>query len=145
MKRFFLTLAVLLSVGAFVSAQEWLSDYPQALAQAKAQKKAVVIDFTGSDWCTWCMKLDREVFATAEFKNYAAQNLVLLRADFPKRHALPAAQEAHNEKLAARYHVNAFPTVIVLRSDGSKAGELGYQPGGPRPFLRSVEKLTGTR
>lgn len=141
MKRTILTIAALLAAGLFASAQEWLADYSQALAQAKAQKKPLLIDFTGSDWCGWCMKLDREVFATADFKAYAAKNLVLVRADFPKRHALPAAQRAHNEKLASRFHVNAFPTVVVLRPDGKKAGELGYRPGGPKPFINSVEKL----
>lgn len=145
MKRFVLTIAALLVLGTFASAAEWLTDYTQALHQAREQKKAVLIDFTGSDWCTWCMRLDREVFATAEFKSYAATNLVLLRVDFPRRNPLPAAQTAHNEKLAAQFGVNSFPTVVVLSPNGSKAGKLGYQAGGPRRFISSVEKLTGAK
>jgi len=145
MKRFILTLASLLVLGTFAPAAEWLTDYTQALQQAREQKKPVLIDFTGSDWCTWCMRLDQEVFATAEFKSYAAANLVLLKVDFPKRNPLPPAQNARNEKLAAQFGVRGFPTVVVLQPTGSKAGELGYQPGGPSRFISSVEKLTGAK
>jgi thioredoxin-related protein len=145
MKRFVLTIAALLVLGTFASAAEWLTDYSQALTQAREQKKPVLIDFTGSDWCSWCMRLDREVFATTEFKSYADRNLVLLRVDFPRRSPQPAALRARNEKLAAQFGVNSFPTVVVLKPSGSKAGELGYEAGGPRRFIGSVEKLTGAK
>jgi thioredoxin-related protein len=140
MKRQLLTLGALLVMSAFVSAAEWLTDYGQALKLAKEQNKAVLMDFTGSDWCGWCMKLDREVFSTSEFQNFADKRLVLLKVDFPRRRALPADQTAHNDRLASRFGVQAFPTIIVLRPDGSKAGQLGYEPGGPRRFIASVEK-----
>jgi thiol:disulfide interchange protein len=119
---------------------EWTSDYSQALKTAKAQNKPVLADFTGSDWCGWCMKLDREVFSTSEFKSFADKNLVLLKVDFPRGHRLPASVTAQNEKLASRYGVRSFPTVLVLHPDGKVAGKLGYQPGGPRSFISAVEK-----
>lgn len=143
MKRILaLTLAVLVSIGTWASADEWLTDYAQALTTAKAQSKPVLIDFTGSDWCGWCIKLDREVFSKEEFKNYAAQKLILLKVDFPRRKALPAREQAQNEQLATQYGIQGFPTVVVLKPNGSKAGELGYMPGGPKAFIAEIEKVT---
>ena len=143
MKRTLLSALAVFTLVSVASAQEWLTDYPKALSQAKTQQKPVLIDFTGSDWCGWCIKLDREVFSTGDFKSYAAQNLVLLKVDFPKRKPLPAQEQAQNRKLADQYGVQGFPTVVILRPDGSKAGELGYEPGGPRAFISSVERVTG--
>jgi len=141
MKRITLALAALVSMGTWASADEWLVDYAQALTTAKAQAKPVLIDFTGSDWCSWCMKLDQEVFSKEEFKTYAAKKLILLKADFPRRKALPAQQQAQNEQLATKYGIQGFPTVIVLKPDGSKVGELGYTPGGPKAFIAELEKV----
>jgi len=142
MKRLFLTLAAILTLGSLASADEWLTDYAKALNQAKTQNKAILIDFTGSDWCGWCIKLDKEVFKLQEFKSYAAEKLVLLKVDFPRGKALPAMETAQNEKLASQFRVQGFPTVIVLNPDGAKAGELGYLPGGPRAFIAALEKVT---
>jgi thioredoxin-related protein len=81
-----LSLALVTSTAAFAAAG-WDDDYEKALAQAKAEKKMVVLDFTGSDWCGWCIKLDKEVFSKKEFKDYAKDNLVLVEVDFRKRSA----------------------------------------------------------
>jgi len=142
MKRFFITVAAVLALVSFASADEWLTDYVKALAQAKAENKPVLIDFTGSDWCGWCMKLDREVFSVEAFKSYAAQKLVLLKIDFPRQKPQSAMERAQNERLASQYRVEGFPTVVVLKPDGTKAGELGYLPGGPRAFISALEKVT---
>jgi len=143
MKR--ILIALLLAVASFAYGQNWLTDYTAALAQAKAKNKPVLIDFTGSDWCGWCIKLDKEVFNTDEFKTYAAKNLVLLKVDFPKRTPLPPEQSARNTELAKRYGVQGFPTIILLHPDGTKAGEMGYQPGGPKAFISTMEKLSKNR
>ena len=145
MKRLLLTAVAFLTLGSFGLAEGWLTNYTEALAQAKAQKKAVLIDFTGSDWCGWCMKLDREVFQKDAFKQYASRNLILFKADFPRNRKLLAAVHAQNEKLAAEYKIKGYPTIIVLKPDGTQAGKLGYMPGGPQPFIKELEKLTGSR
>jgi thioredoxin-related protein len=119
----------------------WLTDIKQAKEQAQNGKKLILVDFTGSDWCGWCIKLDREVFSKPEFKEYADKNLVLLEVDFPKRKELSAAQKAHNLELAERYGIQGFPTIIVLNGEGKKLGELGYMPGGPSAFLAELDKL----
>jgi len=119
----------------------WQTDLPKAQAAAKAQNKLVLLDFTGSDWCGWCIKLKKEVFSTPEFAAYAAKNLVLVEVDFPRKKTLPAEQKKANDALAAQYKIEGFPTIIVLGPDGKKVGELGYQPGGPKAFIAELEKL----
>lgn len=119
----------------------WLTDMKQAREQAKSDNKLILVDFTGSDWCSYCIQLDREVFSKSEFKEYAEKNLVLLEVDFPKRKELSAAQKAHNLELAEKYGIQGFPTIVVLSSDGKKIGELGYMPGGPSAFLAELDKL----
>ncbi len=139
-KTMFLFCAALAVTTALASAQEWMTNYDDALKKAKSENKPILIDFTGSDWCGWCMKLDKEVFSLAEFQDYAAKKLVLLKADFPRHKELPAAEKAQNEKLASQFHIEGYPTIVVLDSNGKKEGELGYMPGGPKAFIAELEK-----
>ena len=140
MKKHFLLLACITSLSSLAFAGEWLTNYDEALSQAKSQKKQVLMDFTGSDWCGWCIKLDKEVFELPEFKSYADQNLVLLKVDFPRRKNLPEPEKAQNKQLAQKFKIEGYPTIVVLNSDGSKAGELGYVEGGPKAFLAELAK-----
>ncbi len=96
----------------------WLTDLPKAQAQAKNEKKLVLINFTGSDWCGWCIKLKKEVFDTKEFTDYAAKNLVLVEVDFPRGKQLSAEQKKANEALQAKYHAEGFPTIVALTNGG---------------------------
>jgi len=147
MKRLFalLTLA-LLSLGSLCATEaNWLTDYNQAVKQAAAEKKPLVMDFTGSDWCGWCIRLDKEVFSQPEFVEYAAQNLVLLKLDFPRKKQLPAAETAQNEKLAGRYSIQGFPTIVILDSKGKQLGQMGYEKGGAMSWIASLEKVTAKK
>ena len=144
MRSILLVLAAVVACGvtAFAEAKPgWLTDIKKAKEEAKSNQKLILVDFTGSDWCGWCIKLDREVFSKPEFKDYADKNLVLLEVDFPRRKEQSAAQKAHNLELAERYGVQGFPTIIVLNGEGKKVGELGYMPGGPSAFLAELDKL----
>ncbi len=119
----------------------WITDYKKAQEDAKAGKKLMLLEFTGSDWCGWCMKLDKEVFSTPEFQNYASRNLILVKLDFPRRRPQTEALKKQNEQLAQKYGIQGFPTIIVLNGQGEKVGELGYMEGGPSPFLAKLETL----
>jgi len=119
----------------------WVTDYKKAQEDAKAGKKLMLLEFTGSDWCGWCMKLDKEVFSTPEFQNYASKNLILVKLDFPRRRPQTEALKKQNEQLAQKYGIQGFPTIIVLNGQGEKVGELGYMEGGPSPFLAKLETL----
>ena len=120
---------------------KWLTDLPKAQEQAKAEKKLVMLDFTGSDWCGWCIKLNKEVFSQPEFSDYAKKNLVLVEVDFPRNKPQSEAQKKANTDLQAKYSVEGYPTIIVLDSNGKKVGELNYEPGGPKAFISELEKL----
>ena len=119
----------------------WVTDYKKAQEDAKAGKKLMLLEFTGSDWCGWCMKLDKEVFSTPEFQNYASRNLILVKVNFPRRRPQTEALKKQNQQLAQKYDIQGFPTIIVLNGQGEKLGELGYMEGGPSPFLAKLETL----
>jgi thioredoxin-related protein len=131
---------ILISITASAESS-WITDYKKAQEDAKAGKKLMLLEFTGSDWCGWCMKLDKEVFSTPEFQNYASRNLILVKLDFPRRRPQTEALKKQNEQLAQKYGIQGFPTIIVLNGQGEKVGELGYMEGGPSPFLAKLETL----
>lgn len=126
-------------------AAEWTEDYSAALAQAKIEHRKLLLDFTGSDWCVWCHKIDAEVFAQPEFSAYARQHLILVKLDFPRNRQMPDAVKQQNARLKARFQVRGYPTLIVLDANETKLFEqVGYAPGGPRAFIAALEK-GGTR
>jgi protein disulfide-isomerase len=137
-----------LSVATVCAAGGWDDDYSKALARAKTEKKLVLLDFTGSDWCGWCgwcMKLEKEVFSKSEFKNYAKENLVLVEVDFPHGKRQNAKRKAQNEKLKKEFDIHGYPTLIVLNSEGEKVGQLRYEEGGPKPFVAKLQALQGSK
>lgn len=137
-------LTLLLGLRALSSAQaeaNWLTDFQKAQAEAKAGHKMILLDFTGSDWCIWCQRLEAEVFSQREFADFAKDNLVLVRADFPRAKPLSAEVRKQNQELAQRYEISYFPTIIVLSSEGKPIGLLGYMAGGPEPFIEELKKL----
>src|SRR5437588_575571 len=101
----------LLQAGAAES--QWLTDLPKAQAKAKEEKKLVMLDFTGSDWCGWCIKLHKEVFSKPEFAEYAKKNLVLVEVDFPRQKEQPAELKKANQKLQEKYKIEGYPTLVV--------------------------------
>jgi protein disulfide-isomerase len=142
MKTFLGTLAAIaLTSTIALAASGWDDDYDKALAKGKQEKKLVLLDFTGSDWCGWCIKLDKEVFSKKEFKDYAKENLVLVEVDFPNSKPQSRKLKEQNEKLQSQFGVKGFPTIIVLNGDGKKVGELGYQEGGPEPFVAKLKAM----
>jgi thioredoxin-related protein len=120
----------------------WLYDIPQAQAQAKKENKLVLIDFTGSDWCGWCIKLKAEIFSTPEFNNYARTNLVLVEIDFPRFKPLSPELMATNEKMQQKYKAEGFPTIVVLDPNAKEIWRLGgYAPGTPADWIRTMDVL----
>jgi len=126
-----------------VPAATWLTDVPSAQAIAKEQGKIVLLDFTGSDWCGWCIRLKNEVFSQPEFEAFADQHVVLVEVDFPRQKVQSAELKAANAALARKFQIQGYPTVIVLDSDGKHLGNLGYQPGGPEAFISALNRISG--
>lgn len=114
---------------------EWLGDLQAAKDKAKQENKFILLFFTGSDWCPWCMKLKREVFDQPEFADYARSTLVLVEVDFPRSKPMAHLQRQGNRVLQKSYGVTGYPTVVVLNQDGREIHRLGYVRGGPEAFI----------
>src|SRR5258706_2215222 len=138
-KRLCAALATVFLLHSSALAQTWTDDYAAAKVAARDGDRAVFLFFTGSDWCGWCKKLDREILSTPEFAAFAGQNLVLVKVDFPRSAPLPPAQANRNRALSQGYRVEGFPTVIVLAKYGRVDVRLGYIEGGPWAVLAGNE------
>lgn len=142
MKRFLLVAAIFafLPLASNLRAgSDWKTDYPAALAEAAKEKRPVLLEFTGSDWCPPCMMMKKRVFDSAEFGKFAADNLVLVELDFPQGKPQSAALKQQNEALAEKYGVEAYPTIILLSPEGK---EITRQTGAmlsPGEFIKWVE------
>jgi thioredoxin-related protein len=137
-------LAIALCVVSLHSAQaeaNWLTDFTKAQAQAKAENKLLLLDFTGSDWCGWCRILSREVFSKPEFEEYAKKNLILMTVDFPRAKPLSIEVRKQNQTLAQKFEIQGFPTIVILNGDGKQVGLLGYLPGGPSAFIKALNEF----
>jgi thioredoxin-related protein len=142
-RLFLVAAAVSLVFASFARAEsDWLHDYPKAQEEAKTNHKLLFLNFTGSDWCGWCIKFDKEVLSQPQFKNYAHDNLVLLELDFPRRKSQAVEEKKQNVQLAQQYEVLGFPTIVVLNGNGQKVWQFdGYFPGGPEAFIEQLQKL----
>lgn len=109
-------------------ALEWMTDFAAAKAKAAAEGKAVLVDFTGSDWCGWCIRMKKDLFDKPAFEQYVADKFVLLEVDIPNNPKFDKAQLAANQALCEKYQVQGFPTVLVLTPEGEVAGGFsGYR------------------
>jgi thioredoxin-related protein len=131
----------LLSLHSAEAEANWLTDFAKAQAQAKAENKLLLLDFTGSDWCGWCRILQREVFSKPEFEDYAKKNLVLMTVDFPRSKPLSLEVRKQNQTLAQKFEIQGFPTIVILNGDGRQVGLLSYLPGGPSAFIKALNEI----
>ena len=119
----------------------WTTDYKKAQEEAKASHKLLLLDFTGSDWCGFCIQLDKAILQQPQFKDYASKNLVLMEVDFPRRKAQSAETQKQNMELARRYQIEGFPTLVVLNGEGKTVWRYdGLYQGGIATFLAELDK-----
>ncbi|MBL9172732.1 MAG: thioredoxin family protein, partial [Verrucomicrobiales bacterium] len=119
----------------------WLSSYDQALKFARKSKHPVLLNFTGSDWCLWCRRMNKEALGTKEFIRFASTNLLLVEVDFPEKTPQPDAVKQSNAALQAQFGVTGFPTFILVSPDGKELGRhVGYLEGGAPAFTSRVRK-----
>ena len=103
----------------------------------------VLIEFTGSDWCPWCIKFDEDILSKGKFATYAENKLVLVLADFPNHGRQSPALKQANEGLGAKFRVNGYPTLVVLNSSGKEIGrQVRYLRGGPDAFIAELERFS---
>ena len=137
-----LTTGALLAITTRADDPAWQTDYKKALAQAKAENKAVLLDFTGSDWCGFCIKMVKETLSKKEFAEYAARNLVLVEVDFPNAKPQTDEVKKQNEELQKKFEVQGYPTFVLLNKNGREIGrQRGYLEGGPTAFIAKLDEF----
>jgi thiol:disulfide interchange protein len=134
----------------YVSEKEgWLVDLDEAYAISTKEKKPILVNFTGSDWCVWCKKLDADVFSKPEFQDWAKKNVVLLEADFPKRKQIPQKNQQQNYALQNAMGVTGYPTIWLMSLDKNPSsgqyninqlGRAGYMPSAT-DFIATLDKF----
>ena len=138
---------ILIALGLFCAASvyaesPWNTDYKKAQEAAKASHKLVLLNFTGSDWCGYCIQMDRAILSQPQFKDYADKNLVLVELDFPLRKAQPLETRKQNQELAEQYQIEGFPTVVVLNGEGKMVWRYeGLYMGGLASFLAELDRV----
>jgi len=142
-KIIFISLLLFSSVNLI--AQNWLTDFSEAKQLATSENKTIILVFQGSDWCAPCIKLDREIWSSEEFKAYAKDHYVMLQADFPrkKKNSLSEIQQEKNNKLAEKYNKNGyFPFVVVLDKNGKVLKESGYLKTTPSKYIEQLNTIS---
>jgi protein disulfide-isomerase len=137
----------------------WYNDLTKAIPLSLSTNKPLLLFFTGSDWCGWCIRLQREVFAYDAFKKWTDENVILVELDFPRRKQLPQNILQQNRELQQIFGVRGYPTVwlvtpqVVKSTDPNnpadkinffKHGSLGYVAGGPDKWIPSANKFLVT-
>ncbi len=153
MKKLFLTLFLVLG-SLTIQAQEltWQTDMNKALEISKKSKKPIMLFFTGSDWCGWCVRLQKEVLTTPEFAKWAKDNVVLVELDFPRKTPQAAETQKQNMELQQALGVRGYPTVWFVnatKKDGKinleQIGSTGYVAGGPSAWLTGANQILATK
>lgn len=133
-------------VSAYAAGEGWTSDFTAAKAEAAESGKDLLIDFTGSDWCGWCIRLKAEVFDHEPFKEGVKDHFVLVELDFPRDQSILTEEViAQNAELQQTYSVSGFPTILLTDADGKPYARTGYQQGGPEAYVAHLDELRGKR
>ena len=143
MKKAFITgflITIILSFGVLAQAENWNEDFEKASSEAKTSGKYLLLNFSGSDWCPWCMKLEREVFSHEAFKTFAKENLVYVSIDFPRKKYQSKKRKEENQKLMEKFKVRGLPTIIILSPDGELLGTTGYRSGGAERYVDHLKE-----
>lgn len=142
-KALLASLALTLNASLASAASDgWMTDFEAAKQKAAAENKALLVDFTGSDWCGWCIKLVDEVFKHDAFKQGVADKFVLVELDYPRdKSKVDEATQKQNEALKEKYFIQGYPTILLLDSEGLPFAQTGYQAGGPEKYVAHLDAL----
>ena len=141
-KRFSIILLFLIGFNCF--SQNWLNNFEEAKQVAQSKDQKIILVFSGSDWCAPCIKLEKEIWETEEFKAFSKSNFVMLRADFPRRkkNVLSKDLQEQNNNLAEKYNKNGFfPLVVILDENGKVLGETGYKKTTPKAYIKLLSSF----
>ena len=153
MKKIIITLVFVLGTIS-LQAQElyWENNVNKAIEVSKKTKKPLLLFFTGSDWCGWCIRLQKEVLKTPEFKTWAAKNVVLVELDYPRSKPQTELIKNQNAILQQTFGIQGFPTIYfaTAKVKGGKPsftglGSTGYVAGGPKAWLAEADGILKTK
>ena len=137
----YIMIAIAMLYCSRVEALEWETDFKKASSTAKTSGKYIMLDFSGSDWCGWCIKLEKEVFSQDAFKDFAEKNLVCVLVDFPRNKKQTVEQKQQNRDLATKYRIQGYPTIIILGPDGEPVSMTGYLQGGSKNYVQHLNEI----
>ena len=138
--------ALMIAALPALAGPKWYTDLDEAKAVAAKENKPLLVDFTGSDWCGYCIKLHAEVFNKPEFEEFA-KNYVLVELDFPNKKPQPAEEKAKNKATQTKFGVSGFPTVLLIDAKSGEAygRQSGYGPGtGPKAYIEKLSAFKNT-
>ncbi|MEK6767003.1 MAG: thioredoxin family protein [Planctomycetota bacterium] len=133
--------AILMLCCSIAEATDWETDFKKASSAARTSGKYILLGFSGSDWCGWCIKLEKEVFSQDAFKDFAKENLVCVLVDFPSAKKQTRELKQQNWNLATKYGIKGYPTIIILSPDGEPVGKTGYLQGGPGKYTQHLNEI----
>jgi protein disulfide-isomerase len=126
----------------------WHTNLDKAIEISNQESKPIFMFFTGSDWCGWCIRLQKEVFRTPEFEAWAKEKVVLLELDFPRRTPQTDELKLQNANLQQFFQVAGYPSIWITKAqmiDGKtsfeKIGMTGYLAGGPTPWIANADTI----
>lgn len=141
-----LCIAALSVSSVFAGGEGWMRNFEGARKKAAEEKKDLLVDFTGSDWCVWCIKLNKEVFDHAEFKDGVKDGFVLVELDYPNDKSKVSEEEKkQNEELIKTYPIKGYPTILLCDPEGKPFAATGYRPDGPVPYVKHLAELKAKR
>ena len=150
MKKFISILLLFLTINVFAQEGEldWHTDVNKAIELSIESEKPLFMFFTGSDWCGWCIRLQKEVFFKPDFVKWAKENLILVELDFPRRKKLDETLKQQNDNLRQMFAVRGYPTgwFVVPEIEDKKVnfkrlGSQGYVAGGPTNWINGANKI----
>ena len=151
MKKFISIIFLFLTLNTFSQESElkWHTDLNKAIELSVEDNKPLFMFFTGSDWCGWCIRLQKEVFFKPEFVKWAKENLTLVELDFPRRKKLDESLRQQNDNLRQMFAVRGYPTgwfvIPEIQEDKKinfkKLGSQGYVAGGPKNWINGANKI----
>ena len=121
----------------------WTTNYEEAIEQSRSSSKPILLFFTGSDWCGWCHKLEKEVLNTPEFAQEAGNQFIFVTVDFPLYKPADSKTAEQNKRLQKKYDVKGFPTLVIIDKNEQTIGTTGYRPGGARAYADYLLKMVG--
>lgn len=149
MKKIFLLFALFITMGTVQSQElDWHTNVKEAISLGSKENKPLLLFFTGSDWCGWCIRLQKEVLFTPEFAKWASNNVILVELDYPRRTLQTAEIKKQNSDLQHAFGIQGFPTIHFVNGIEKEGkvnfevlGKTGYVAGGPVAWLAVANEI----